>query len=37
VAVVQALVFTVLCIAFISTLCSNAEEEGAGHKHVQPH
>jgi F-type H+-transporting ATPase subunit a len=33
VAVVQALVFTLLCIAFISTLCSHSEEEGAKHKH----
>ena len=33
VAVVQALVFTLLSIAFISTLCSHSEEEGAGHAH----
>ncbi|HKQ38490.1 MAG TPA: F0F1 ATP synthase subunit A, partial [Verrucomicrobiae bacterium] len=34
VAVVQALVFTVLCIAFIGTLCSHPEEEGKhGHGH----
>jgi len=33
VAVVQALVFTLLSIAFIGTLCSHMEEEGAGHKH----
>lgn len=33
VAIVQAMVFTILCIAFISTLCSHVEEEGAGHKH----
>jgi F-type H+-transporting ATPase subunit a len=31
VAVVQALVFTILCIAFIGTLCSHTEEEGGGH------
>ena len=31
VAVVQALVFTMLSIAFISTLCSHTEEEGAKH------
>ena len=31
VAIVQALVFTVLCIAFISTLCSHMEDEGAKH------
>jgi F-type H+-transporting ATPase subunit a len=32
VAFVQALVFTVLCIAFIGTLCSHTEDEGAhGH------
>lgn len=31
VAVVQALVFTLLCIAFIGTLCSHAEEEHAPH------
>lgn len=35
VAVVQALVFTLLCIAFIGTLCSHPEEEhGAGQKHA---
>ena len=34
VAVVQALVFTMLCIAFIGTLCSHDEEE---HKHGQAH
>jgi len=28
VACVQALVFTILCIAFIGTLCSHPEEEG---------
>jgi F-type H+-transporting ATPase subunit a len=33
VAVVQALVFTLLCIAFISTLCSHDEGEG-DHKHA---
>ena len=33
VAVVQALVFTVLCIAFIGTTCSHTEDEGAGHAH----
>lgn len=33
VAFVQALVFTVLCIAFIGTLCSHTEE--AGHAHAQ--
>ncbi len=33
VAFVQALVFTLLCIAFISTLCSHEEEEGASHAH----
>ena len=32
VAFVQALVFTVLCIAFIGTLCSHTEDEG-GHAH----
>ena len=31
VAVVQALVFTVLCIAFIGTLCSHEEETAHGH------
>jgi F-type H+-transporting ATPase subunit a len=31
VSVVQALVFTMLCIAFIGTLCSHSEEEAAGH------
>lgn len=31
VAVVQALVFTMLCIAFIGTLCSHPEEEHAAH------
>lgn len=31
VAVVQALVFTVLCIAFIGTLCSHTEEAAHGH------
>ena len=31
VAVVQALVFTLLSIAFIGTLCSHTEDEGAGH------
>ncbi|MBI5388600.1 MAG: F0F1 ATP synthase subunit A [Verrucomicrobia bacterium] len=31
VAVVQALVFTLLSIAFIGTLCSHSEEEAAGH------
>lgn len=36
VAVVQALVFTILCIAFISTLCSHTEEE-EGHKHAPAH
>lgn len=38
VAVVQALVFTLLCIAFIGTLCSHTEEEhgkeGHGHGHA---
>ena len=34
VAVVQALVFTLLCIAFIGTLCSHTEEEHAGAKHA---
>lgn len=33
VAFVQALVFTVLCIAFIGTLCSHTEEEGQAHAH----
>jgi len=33
VAIVQAVVFTLLCIAFIGTLCSHMEEEGAGHAH----
>jgi F-type H+-transporting ATPase subunit a len=33
VAVVQALVFTLLCIAFIGTLCSHSEEEGHGEAH----
>jgi F-type H+-transporting ATPase subunit a len=33
VAVVQALVFTILCIAFISTLCSHSEEEGHKQEH----
>ena len=33
VAVVQALVFTLLSIAFIGTLCSHTEEEHAGAKH----
>lgn len=33
VAVVQALVFTLLSIAFIGTLCSHSEEEHAGQKH----
>ena len=33
VAFVQALVFTVLCIAFIGTLCSHTEEAGHGHAH----
>lgn len=33
VAVVQALVFTVLSIAFIGILCSHAEEEGVAHSH----
>lgn len=33
VAVVQALVFTVLCIAFIGTLCSHTEETAHGHAH----
>jgi len=34
VAVVQALVFTVLCIAFVSTTCSHPEEETpADHAH----
>ena len=28
VAIVQALVFTLLCIAFIGTLCSHTEDEG---------
>ena len=32
VAIVQAIVFTLLCIAFIGTLCSHMEEEG-GHAH----
>jgi len=31
VAIVQAVVFTLLCIAFIGTLCSHSEEEGAAH------
>ena len=31
VAVVQALVFTMLCIAFIGTLCSHTDEEHAAH------
>lgn len=35
VAVVQAMVFTVLCLAYVSTLCSHMEEEG--HKHGQTH
>ncbi|MSU57308.1 MAG: ATP synthase F0 subunit A [Pedosphaera sp.] len=34
VAVVQALVFTLLSIAFIGTLCSHTEEEHAGAKHA---
>ncbi len=34
VAVVQALVFTLLCIAFIGTLCSHPEEEHAKHGHA---
>ena len=33
VAIVQAMVFTILCIAFISTLCSHTEEEGETHSH----
>jgi F-type H+-transporting ATPase subunit a len=33
VAVVQAMVFTILCIAFISTLCSHSEEEGHAKEH----
>ena len=33
VAFVQALVFTLLCIAFVGTLCSHTEEEGKGHGH----
>ncbi len=33
VAVVQALVFTVLSISFIGILCSHAEEEGVSHDH----
>jgi F-type H+-transporting ATPase subunit a len=33
VAIVQALVFTVLCIAFIGTTCSHMEDEGKGHAH----
>jgi len=33
VAVVQALVFTILCIAFVSTLCSHSEEEGHKQEH----
>ena len=37
VAVVQALVFTLLCIAFIGTLCSHTEEEHAGAKHAHAH
>lgn len=39
VAVVQALVFTLLCIAFIGTLCSHTEEEGKaqGHDHANDH
>ena len=37
VAVVQALVFTLLCIAFIGTLCSHSEEEHAGAKHAPAH
>ena len=34
VAVVQALVFTLLSIAFISTLCSHTDDEPAGQKHA---
>jgi len=37
VAVVQALVFTLLSIAFIGTLCSHTEEEPAGAKHGHSH
>ncbi|MBI3881439.1 MAG: F0F1 ATP synthase subunit A [Verrucomicrobia bacterium] len=37
VAVVQALVFTLLSIAFIGTLCSHTEEEHAGAKHGHGH
>jgi F-type H+-transporting ATPase subunit a len=37
VAVVQALVFTLLCIAFVGTLCSHTEEEGKGHGHGEEH
>jgi F-type H+-transporting ATPase subunit a len=33
VAFVQALVFTLLCIAFVGTLCSHTEDEGKGHGH----
>jgi F-type H+-transporting ATPase subunit a len=33
VAVVQALVFTVLCIAFIGTMCSHEEDTGHAHAH----
>jgi F-type H+-transporting ATPase subunit a len=33
VAIVQAMVFTILCIAFISTLCSHDEEEGHAKEH----
>jgi F-type H+-transporting ATPase subunit a len=37
VAFVQALVFTLLCIAFVGTLCSHTEEEGKGHGHGEGH
>jgi F-type H+-transporting ATPase subunit a len=37
VGVVQALVFTLLCIAFIGTLCSHMDDEGKGHGHDHEH
>jgi F-type H+-transporting ATPase subunit a len=31
VCIVQAIVFTMLCVAFTATLCSHSEDEGAHH------
>jgi F0F1-type ATP synthase membrane subunit a len=31
VCIVQAIVFTMLCLAFTATLCSHSEDEGAHH------